>query len=231
MFFAASLQSGILIHRYKRFLADIELDSGEKITAHCPNTGPMTGIAESGDRVWVQPKKDGKLAYTWEITQKNGHFIGVNTHTPARLFQEAFNNGSITYLKGCSALKAEVSIGSSRLDFSFKTTEGETGYIEIKNVHLKRGETALFPDTITSRGTKHLKLITNLASQGRKVFFVFIIQRDDCKFFRIAGDIDPDLADAFKSADGVEFFAHTCKVSAESIILKDMIPVLEPAYA
>lgn len=240
MDFSPSLIPGRLIERYKRFIATVQLDTGKIITAHCANTGVMMGIAHPGERVWVyQHSLQGKrkLGYSWELVEQEGQFIGMNTSTPMKLVREAFahfqslqkNSPFAPLFQGYDHLKAEVPIGNSRLDFCLTGPQGTT-YLEVKNVHLKRGRTAFFPDTRTQRGLRHLKELTMAARQGLGAVTLYIIQRNDVEDFRIAGDIDPYYAQAFEEAAGVKSLAYSCHLSPKGITLGESIPILDPFY-
>ena len=159
MQFTTPLLHGKLIRRYKRFLADVTLDSGEEVIAHCPNTGAMTGCAEPGYEVWLSPSDNPKrkLAYTWELAKTfDGHFIGINTHNANKLVAEALDNKAIAEFSHVQDWKAEVTPpgADSRFDFRITTAEGDA-YIEVKSVTLLEEEKGYFPDARTTRGAKH----------------------------------------------------------------------------
>ncbi|MGF1604174.1 MAG: DNA/RNA nuclease SfsA [Thermosynechococcaceae cyanobacterium] len=188
------LLSGTLIKRYKRFFADIELDSGEVITAHCPNTGPMTGVYIPGNRVWVShsdnPKR--KLPYTWELIEVNDNgptWVGVNTMLPNRVTKLLLEKRCIPELADYEHLKPEVPYGleKSRVDFLLTTAAGEQIYVEVKNTTWVDGQRALFPDTVTMRGQKHLREMTALLPQHR-AYMLYFINRGDCLSFS-PGDV------------------------------------------
>lgn len=234
MHFIPPLRAGTLVRRYKRFLADITLDSGEEITAHCPNTGAMLGLTSPGTRVWVswRDSQTRKYGYTWELAEKEGHYIGTNTRTPQDLCREAFEAGQIPEFRLYKTMKAEVSVGDSRLDFCLTDVNGSLGYCEVKNVHLLYHKTALFPDTITQRGTRHLQTLQRLAESGTAAFLLYVIQREDAEAFRVTGAIDPQYAKASVAAReaGVQFLAYTCQISPQSLTLDKSIPLQDPFY-
>lgn len=236
MNFSSPLIPGTLIARYKRFMAQIHLDSGQEITAHCPNTGSMRTLTDPGTRVWVSysalPTR--KYPYTWEMVEQEGRFIGTNTLLPNRLFRHAFEQGQLaTAFAPYTTLQSEISIGRSRLDFCLDSPTHPPCYVEIKNVHFSQGGTALFPDSPTSRGTRHLQDLAHIAAGGGKAVLCYIIQRTDCTAFRVAGFIDTPYAKAFEAAvaQGVQMMAYTCCVSPQGLSLDRPIPILEPLYA
>jgi sugar fermentation stimulation protein A len=231
MNFTPPLRPGFLIKRYNRFLADIELEDGQKVTAHCPNTGRIFGLTDPGQKVFVSYKEceKRKYPYTWEIAQEKDVFVGVNTHTPNKLIYAALKEKKIQGLECYENIKSEAAIGGSRLDFYMEGLQGPA-YMEVKNVHLNRGGVACFPDTVTDRGTKHMKELTHLAAQGMAVFMMYVVQRHDCHSFAVAGDIDPTYAHAFQEARGVTFLALSCQVSPLGITLDQSLSILSPLY-
>ncbi len=198
------LLEGILVKRYKRFMADIELASGETITAHCPNTGPMTGVCHVGGRVMVSqsdnPKR--KLAYTWELAevQDNGPtWAGVNTALPNRVVQAALEHHAFQQLEPYETLKREVPYGeNSRIDFLL-TTADRPIYVEVKNSTWAQDRLCLFPDTVTTRGQKHLRELTALVPDSRAVMLYFI-NRGDCDRFSPGDSADPKYGQLLRSA-------------------------------
>lgn len=231
MQFPSPLLEGVLVKRYKRFLADIQLSTGEFITAHCPNSGALLGGTTPGLRVWVSysDDKSRKLPYTWQLVEIEGGKVGVNTHLPNKLVQEAFLLNKIPELSFYESLKPEVRYGTnSRIDFLLQKNGSPDGYLEIKNVHYKKGEFAYFPDCVTARGAKHLKELSLLASQGVKCFVFYVLQVEGCHYFDIAREIDPVYARGAKEAKehGVEFLAYSCALSLEEIFLEKKVKVL-----
>ncbi|MFE4107651.1 DNA/RNA nuclease SfsA [Almyronema epifaneia] len=195
------LEAGLLVKRYKRFFADIELDSGSLITAHCPNTGPMTGVCQVGSRVLVSrslnPKR--KLAYTWEAIEVNDSqptWVGINTALPNRVVRAALEANLWPQLEPYTAIKAEVPYGrdrKSRIDFLLLNELDPAGmptYVEVKNTTWAQGKQALFPDTVTTRGQKHLRELTALPPDARAVMLYFI-NRGDCLEFSPGDSADP----------------------------------------
>lgn len=197
------LISGILKKRYKRFLADIELETGELITAHCANTGPMLGLCTVGSKVMVShsnnPKR--KLAYTWEMIAVGDVWVGINTALPNQVVKRALQQHLITPLGEYDEIKSEVKFGQdgkSRIDFLLKGKEGDI-YVEVKNTTLAENGVALFPDTETTRGQKHLQELIHLSSTHQTAMLYFI-NRSDCKVFDVAEKYDRTYGELFKQA-------------------------------
>ena len=217
------LLEGTLLKRYKRFMADIELSSGETITAHCPNTGPMTGVCHVGGRVMVSksdnPKR--KLAYTWELAevQDNGPtWTGVNTALPNRVIQSALSEHVFEQLEPYDTLKREVPYGeNSRIDFLLTTAERPV-YIEVKNSTWAQDRLCLFPDTVTTRGQKHLRELTALVPEARAVMLYFI-NRGDCDRFAPGDSADPKYGQLLRDAiaAGVEVLPCRFDISPTGI--------------
>lgn len=224
MIFSTPLLKGHLVKRYKRFLADIELEGEGLITAHCPNSGAMQGLTDPGTPVWVSrsPNPSRKLPYTWQMAEVGETFVGMNTMNPNALVEEALSSGGIQELQGFQTLKREVSYGkNSRIDILLESpTQGLT-YVEVKNVHLKRGETAAFPSSVTSRGAKHMRELSDMVRLGHQAYVLYVVQRNDCQRFEIAGDIDPQYAQETLDAleNGVKSLVYACEVSPKAITL------------
>lgn len=219
MIFPTSLRKGHLIKRYKRFLADIELEDGSFITAHCPNSGAMQGLSTPGTPVWVSesPNPSRKLPFTWEMAEVDGTYVGANTFHPNHLVEEAIQSGVIVELQGYHTLQREVSYGqNSRIDILLSDP---LTYVEVKNVHLKRNETAAFPSSVTSRGAKHMRELSEVVRQGHKAYVVYVVQRNDCTGFEIASDIDPAYGQETLVAleNGVEVLVYACDVNPKGI--------------
>jgi len=225
MQFPSELIPGRLIRRYKRFFADVELDTGEVVTAHCANTGAMTGIKEPGLPVWLSrsdnPKR--KLKYTWELVEAEGTLIGALPNLANALAEEAVNAGLITELTGYDSLRREVKYGeSSRIDLLLESDGRPPCWVEVKNVHWQRGPgIAEFPDGVTLRGAKHLVELANQVAAGERAVQLFIVQRSDCDVLRPAEDIDPVYARTLResAAAGVEVLAYACDVSPKSVTI------------
>jgi sugar fermentation stimulation protein A len=227
MLFPSRLIRGILVQRYKRFLADVRLPSGEIVTAHCTNTGSMLGCKEPGSMVYLSlsPNKGRKLAYTWEMIQIKHTWIGINTLHPNRLVAEAIEAGGIPELRGYEAVRREVKVGAhSRLDLCL---EGRSGccYVEVKNVTVSFHGVAAFPDAVSERATKHLKELIRLKRKGHRAAILFVIQRGDCEYFRPADEIDPEYGRWLRKAAkaGVEILPYVAKVTPRGILLADKL--------
>lgn len=227
MKFDQKLTHGKLIKRYKRFLADVELDNGEIITAHCTNSGSMKSCLEDGAEVFLSetnnPKR--KTRFTWEMIKINNHWIGINTGNPNKIAFEAISNNQIDKLAGYSNVKREVKFGDSRFDI-YAEKEGKECFVEVKNVTLKEGKHARFPDAVTTRGQKHLKTLIDVKSQGKRAVMLYIVQRMDVEVFAPARDIDPVYADLLKEAfeKGVEIIPIQVEVSPEEIKIAKELP-------
>lgn len=222
MFFPEPLVRGYLVKRYKRFLADIELEDGGLITAHCPNTGAMQGLTNPGTPVWVSHSSNPsrKLAHTWQMAEVEGTFVGMNTANPNPLVEEAIRSNVISELQGYQSLRREVSYGkNSRIDFLLENPSEPFTYVEVKNVHMKRGKVAAFPSSVTTRGAKHMQELSEMVRQGHKAYVVYVVQRNDCEGFQIATDIDPDYGQETLNAieNGVMPLVYACEVSPEGI--------------
>lgn len=224
MEFPDPLFKGTLVQRYKRFLADVELENGDEITAHCANSGSMLGVKDPGSEVWVSPARnpDRKLKYTWELIRVGKSLVGINTFHPNKIVREAIDCGRIPKLLGYNTLKSEIRYGkNSRIDILLTSPDRPPCYVEVKNVTLRREQLAEFPDAITTRGTKHLDELTEQVKVGNRSVMFYLIQRDDCEGFTVAGDIDPVYAEALTIAinTGVEVLCYQCKLTQKEIIL------------
>ncbi len=222
---AKPLFPGRLIRRYKRFLADIALESGGEMTVHCPNPGAMLGMADPGTAVWLSksdnPKR--KLSHTWELAHVDGGLTGVNTLAANRIGEEAVRADKIPELAGYTDIRREVRYGkNSRVDLLLAGGDRRDCYVEIKNVHLMRTPgLAEFPDSVTSRGAKHLGELADMVKAGHRAVMLYVVQRQDCDRFALAADIDPAYAAASRAAktSGVEALAYGCALSVEEIVL------------
>lgn len=220
-----------LVKRYKRFLSDHRLESGEVITASCPNTGTMLGLTTPGSATWLvhAPSPTRKYDYRWELIEDEGTWVGINTGRPNALVEEAIRAGVITELAGYADLRREVKYGTnSRIDLLLEDPGRPQAFVEVKNCHLRReAGLAEFPDSITTRGAKHLDELAAQVALGHRAVMVFCVQRADCDHFDVAADIDPGYAAAFQRARdaGVEALAYVCHVSAETIALTHSIPI------
>ncbi len=221
MLFETPLIHGTLIKRYKRFLSDIRLDDGSVVVAHCTNSGSMKTCIEEGAEVYLSPAKDPKrkTRFTWEMIKINGQWVGVNTSHPNLIAFEAIKDGTIEQLKGYTHVQREVKTGDSRIDIMAQN-ENETCFIEVKNVTMKVGNYARFPDAVTTRGKKHLDELIKLKQQGIRAVMLYIIQRSDVELFAPAHDIDPTYTKTLQKAfeAGVEIIPLRVKVSPKKII-------------
>ncbi|MCB1215266.1 MAG: DNA/RNA nuclease SfsA [Deltaproteobacteria bacterium] len=232
MKFSSPLIAGKLIKRYKRFLADIQLDSGEIITAHTPNSGSMKGLLKKGNRAWLSfhdlPSR--KLKYTLEILEVGKIKVGVNTHLPNLLVEEAIQAGKIKELKSYQEIQREVPYGRerSRIDLLLKDPKKGLCYVEVKNVTLIEDGVAYFPDAVSVRGQKHLKELAFVASQGHRAVLLFVLQRSDGKQLSPADAIDPTYGKLLRQVakEGVEILAYRAKVETQAISLEKQVPVV-----
>ncbi len=253
-----TLYPGILLRRYKRFFADVELASGEVVTAHCPNTGPMTGVCIPGNLVQLS-KSDNpnrKLAYTWELIQVDDHqptWVGVNTGLPNRIVKLALEKNLFPELGKYDQIRGEVVYGQdkkSRVDFFISTNatlekqanslpieidspilsqtasqENSTLlvadharpiYLEVKNTTWTQGKLALFPDTETTRGQKHLRELMALLPQSRAVMLYFI-NRGDCEEFAPGDSADPIYGKLLRQAISLGLEVLPCRFEISPI--------------
>lgn len=239
MQFPRPLIPGQLERRYKRFLADVRLDSGDTVTAHCPNPGSMLGLAEPGMRVWLSSSTDPKrkLKYTWELVELVGaegsEYAGINTAHPNVIAAEAINEGRIPELAGYDALRREVRYGAnSRVDILLEGAESRC-LVEVKNVHLSRAPgLAEFPDSVTARGAKHLDELAARVAEGDRAVMLYIVQRPADRF-ALADDIDPGYAVAFARAQeaGVEALSYVCDIGLDGISVRERIPLTDEVRA
>ncbi len=237
MLFPAPLIRGQLIKRYKRFLADVKLDSGEEITAHCANPGAMLGLAEPGSPVWLSksdnPKR--KLKFSWELIEVDmgagPTLVGINTGHPNALVAEAISSGLINELSGYPEMRREVKYGiNSRIDILLEKDDLSRCYVEVKNVHLMREPgLAEFPDSVTTRGAKHLAELSAMVAEGHRAVMVYLVQRADAADFSLARDIDPAYGAAFDAAAraGVEALAYACELAPVGIEVSRRIHLTE----
>jgi len=227
MKFDKPLTHGTLIQRYKRFLADVKLDDGEKTTAHCTNSGSMKSCLEEGAEVYMTPVDDPKrkTKFTWEMIKINGSWVGINTNVPNRIAFEAVQNNKIEQLSGYDTVKREVTFENSRFDIYAENSQ-EKAFIEVKNVTLKDGKFARFPDAVTKRGKKHLESLMRVKEQGMRAVMLYVIQRKDIDIFAPAGDIDPEYAEILVQAfrKGVEIIPVQASVTPEEIKISNEIP-------
>jgi sugar fermentation stimulation protein A len=235
MHFRAPLIPATLVRRYKRFLADVVLSSGETVTVHCANPGSMIGLSAPGARVWLSKSgnPNRKLAHSWELIEVDfgggDELVGINTGHPNALAAEAIAAGRIPELAGYATLRREVKYGkASRVDFLLESPDRPPCYVEIKNVHLmRRAGLAEFPDAVTKRGAKHLTELSSMVAAGARAVMLFLIQIGSAERFELARDIDPRYGAAFDKARaaGVESLAYRCRLTCEGIEVADAVPI------
>lgn len=233
MQFSAPLIKGTLIQRYKRFLADVALEDGSHVTAHCANPGAMTGLKDPGAEVWLSPATNParKLKFTWELIRVGDSLVGIHTAHPNAIGEEAIAAGKVPELAGYASLRREVKYGqNSRIDILLEDPARPPCYVEIKNVHLKRSGPAEFPDSVTKRGAKHLVELGDMVDAGNRAVMFYMVQREDCDSFQIAADIDPEYDAGLKVAleRGVEILCYRCKLTTRDIVLDQPIEITGP---
>ena len=227
MIFENELIAGVLIKRYKRFFVDIKVKN-KVITAHCPNTGSMMGLLQTGNKVWFTETNDikRKLKYTLQIIEINGKKVGINTHLTNKIFHEALLDGKIIKLKKTDLLLREKKYNkTTRFDFFIKN-KGKGIFIEVKNVTLSRTQNlAEFPDAITERGLKHIRELIEAKNNGYDIYLAFVIQREDCKKFKIAEDIDPKYKKLLTIAlkNKLKVICFDCKFLTKGIVINKKI--------
>ena len=227
MNFENKLISGLLIKRYKRFFVDIKIKN-KIVTAHCPNTGSMLGLLNKNNKVWLTESLNlkRKLKYTLQIIEDKKTKVGVNTHLTNKIVHEALKKNLIKDFNQNIKITSEKVFGkNTRFDFFLENKNIKT-FLEVKNVTLSRKDkTAEFPDSITSRGTKHLNELMIAAKKGFKVYLLFVIQREDCNKFEIAKDIDIEYSKSLINAikHKVKILCYDCKFSSKGIVLNNKI--------
>ena len=230
MILPSPLLSGRLVRRYKRFFSDVLLNDGRSVTAHCPNTGTMLGVAEPDSEVWLSvsdnPKR--KLPYTWELVRADGALVGINPLNANRVISGALETGAVPGVDQYGSIRREVRYGEgSRVDFLLSEPGLPDCYVEVKNVHLARQNgLAEFPDAVTARGAKHLAELARVKAAGNRALMLFLVQREDCDRFQVAKDIDPAYGAALGAAveAGVEVLCLACQVSLTDITVVRRIP-------
>lgn len=225
-------QTGMLLKRYKRFLADIRLPDGSDITVHCPNSGSMRGCSDPGSAVIISRSDNQERKYPWtlEMVQVAHGWVGVNTGRTNALIREALQQGIVTDFGHIESVRQEVTVSSkSRLDFLLATTGGSV-YLEVKHCSLAEKGVALFPDAITARGVKHLRELVSLVEAGYRAAVLFCVQRADASCCRAAADIDPEYAHTlvWAHAKGVDCLAYQADVQPGAITISGNIPFLVP---
>ncbi|MEJ2181578.1 MAG: DNA/RNA nuclease SfsA [Gammaproteobacteria bacterium] len=244
MKFSEPLVQGTLIRRYKRFLLDVQLDSGEQITAHTSNTGSMLGCQDPGSRVWLSRSDNPKRKYqhSWEIVEVDSLAgpvpVGINTMLSNKLVHEAISTGLVGNLQGYQSIRTEVKYGieNSRIDLFLEPFKGEQAaehlprnpcYVEVKNVTLVKDGVAYFPDAVSKRGAKHLRELIEVVRNGDRGVIFFCVQRSDACQVKPADHIDPEYGQWLRRAvkEGVEAMAYRAEVTPYDITLVKNLPV------
>ena len=236
MRFSSTLIEATLARRYKRFLADVVLPSGEVMTVHVANPGAMTGLDRPLSRVWLSDSGNTlrKYPHTWELVETDlgsgPEIVGVNTAQPHQLVADALEAGLIPELRNYPTIRREVKYGdNSRVDFLLDDPTRRPCYLEIKNVHLMRKpRLAEFPDSVTVRGAKHMRELAGVLASGARAVLLFVIQIPSAERFSVARDVDPGYAAAFDRARalGVEVLAWRCKVTLDGIEIAAPLPIV-----
>jgi sugar fermentation stimulation protein A len=226
-----ALTKGVLVKRYKRFLADVELESGKIITVHCPNSGSMKGCAIPGSYVWLSESNNPKRKYrhTWELIKIPETMIGINTLVPNKLVKESIENGLIKELSGYQRIRAEVKTSQhTRLDLMLENEDDSKCYVEIKNCTMVEDGVAMFPDAVTTRGQKHLEELEDLVSKGHRGVIFYLIQRMDALTFKPADIIDKKYGEKLRKAfkNGVEIITRDTELDTQLIRIRDKVPVV-----
>ncbi|WP_296594825.1 DNA/RNA nuclease SfsA [Phenylobacterium sp.] len=229
MDFPQPLERGTLVSRYKRFFADVVMDDGREITAHCPNPGAMLGLNTPGLPAWLSKSDDPKrkLAHTLELVEADGGLVGINTLHPNRIAAEALAADAIPELTGYATHRREVRYGeNSRVDFLLEHPDRPPCWLEIKNCHLRRaGTLAEFPDCVAARSLKHLRELSAMVRAGERAVMLFVIQRTDCDAFSACAELDPAYARGLDdaAAAGVEVLAYRCVITPRQVTLADRV--------
>ena len=230
MQFNKSLIKGKLVRRYKRFFTDVKLNK-EIVTAHCPNTGSMKGLLDEGNEVYISKNNDPKrkLKYTLEIIKAKNKLIGVNTHFANKIAHHGLSNNLIKEIVNSDSIKPEVFFNKeTRFDFLIEKKKQKI-FFEVKNVTLCRDKkTAEFPDSVTSRGSKHLKTLIEAIKNGYKSYLLFLVQIQGAENFKIAKDIDKDYYENYLLAKkaGVIFLAYRCRINLKEIKIEKKIKII-----
>lgn len=230
MQYPSPLQPATLIKRYKRFLTDVILENGEKVTIHCANTGAMTGCGDPGDTIWYSTSDNPKRKYSrsWELTEKaNGDMICINTMRANQLAKEAITSAAISQLTGYEHLTTEVKYGdeNSRIDILLDDPKLGKCYIEVKSASLLENDCGYFPDTVSVRGQKHLRELMAVKKSGHRAVLLFVVQHTGIKTLKPAKHLDRDYSDLVKQAinQGVEVFAYASTIETDKISLVEQI--------
>ena len=230
MKFTKALIKGKFVKRYKRFFADVKVNKSI-ITAHCPNTGSMMGLLNKNNDAWVSKNDDPKrkLKFTLEILKSKNNLIGINTHLANKLVLEGLKNNSFLEFKNLENIQPEVFYNKeTRFDF-LVSKENNKSFIEVKNVTLIRdNKNSEFPDAITTRGSKHIKTLIEASKKGYQCYVLFLVQISNCKYFKIAKDIDKEYYENYKYAKkvGVNFIAYNCKIGSKEIKVDKKVKII-----
>jgi len=224
MRFSSAPLEGRLVRRYQRFFTEVELAAGERLIAHCANTGSLIGCLAPGSRVWLRDSGNlaRKLRFTWQAIRVGRAWINVDTSLPNRVVAEAVAAGLVPELAGYARLRREVPYGrGSRIDLLLEDERRGTCHVEVKCTTYREGSTALFPDAVTERGTRHLGELARLARAGKRAVQFFFVSRADVELFRPADAIDPEYGRALRraAAAGVEVLAYATRVEARRLEL------------
>lgn len=238
MRFSTPLLEGRLVQRYKRFLADVDLATGERVTAHCANPGAMLGLTAAGSKVFLSRSTNPlrKLAFSWEVVEAEvggaRQLVGINTSRPNALVAEALAEGRLPRFAGYDRVRPEVKYGrNSRVDFLLEAEGRPPCYLEVKNVHFMREPGfAEFPDCVAARSAKHLGELADMVAAGARAVLIYVIQME-AERFDVARDIDPGYDTAFRTARGagVESYAYICRVTPEEIVIDKEVGIVTPA--
>ena len=229
MIFDPPLVRATLGQRYKRFLFDAVLEDGTPITGSCPNTGSMRGLTTPGSTIWMSlhDSPTRKYRHMFEMVEADGTLVGVNAALANRIAEEALVASLVPALAGYRSLRREQRYGArSRIDFLLGEPGRPDCYIEVKNVHLMRQRgLAEFPDTVTTRGARHLEELGDMVEAGHRAVMLYVVQRQDCDHLRLCSDLDPRYAAAFRraAARGVEAYVLRCRVTPAEIVATDLI--------
>jgi sugar fermentation stimulation protein A len=232
MDFLRPLERGRLVQRYKRFFADVVMDDGREITAHCPNPGAMLGLNTPGLPAWLSRSDDPKrkLAHTLELVEVDGGLVGVNTMHPNRLVAEALALDLIPELSGYASVRREVNYGTnSRVDFLLESEDRPPCWLEIKNCHLSRtAGLAEFPDCVAARSSRHLRELAAMVEAGHRAVALFVVQRTDCEGFMACHELDPVFARTLDevAAQGVEVLVYACDMAETGVKIARRLPWL-----
>ncbi|MHA6324843.1 DNA/RNA nuclease SfsA [Roseivivax sp. CAU 1753] len=235
MRFQTPLVPARLIGRYKRFLCDARLDDGREVVAHCANPGAMSGLAEPGARIWLEPNDDPrkKLDWSWKLVEvPGGGLVCVDTGMANRVVRAALQADMVPGLTGYGAIRPEQKYGNgSRIDFLLQDDRRTDTYVEVKSVSLSRSPgLAEFPDSVTARGTRHLGDLAAMAEAGHRAVMLYLVARNDAARVTLAADIDSAYATAFADARarGVEAMALGTEITPEGITAGPILPFVAP---